>query len=194
MAELTEKQKMIAGMLYRSDDPVLVTERKRAHELCRRFRCEPFEMNGEVTRALLALLGFAGEDIYIEPPFFCDYGYNLRIGNRSYMNAGGTILDCAPVTIGERTKIGPNVQLITAAHPLDPLERAGLSEFAHPITIGDDVWIGAGVIVRPGVTIANRSVIGAGSVVTRDIPEGVIAVGNPCRVLRRIEISNANLG
>ncbi|UPL50329.1 sugar O-acetyltransferase [Hymenobacter sublimis] len=178
----TEKQQMLAGELYQANDPELTAERLRAKQLCHRYNQEPVQLNKQV---LAELLGYE-TDAHVEAPFRCDYGYNIRLGRNFYANYNLTILDCAPVTIGDNVFIAPNVVLTTAGHPVEPGPRVAGWEFARPITLGDNVWLGAGVLVMPGVTIGAGTTIGAGSVVTRDIPAGVVAVGNPCRVLRSI--------
>lgn len=178
----TEKEKMLAGDLYRANEAGLIADRKRAKLLCHRYNQSPVDLD---KKTLDELLGTT-TDAYFEPPFFCDYGYNLRLGQRVYANHNLVVLDCAQVTIGNDVFIAPNVCISTAGHPLDVETRNSGQEFAKPIVIGDNVWIGANVVILPGVTIGNGTTIGAGSVVTRSIPEGVIAVGNPCRVLRKI--------
>src|SRR4051794_18189893 len=170
---MTERQKMIAGELYRPDDPQLTADRERCDALLRR-------------EAFAELLGAIGADTTIRAPFFCDYGYNVFLGAHVYVNFGCVFLDCAPITIGDRVLVGPGVQLLAADHPLDPEQRRDGVDLAAPIEIADNVWMGGGAIVCPGVSIGADSVIGAGSVVTRDIPAGVVAVGNPCRVLRSL--------
>jgi maltose O-acetyltransferase len=132
------------------------------------------------------LLLAGGETAWIEPPFFCDYGWNISLGDRAFLNFNCVVLDCAPVEIGALALLGPAVQVSTATHPVDPRERESGLEFARPITIGRNVWIGAAAIVGPGVTIGDDSVIGAGAVVLRDVPAGVLAAGNPCRVIREL--------
>ncbi len=181
----TEKEKMLAGELYRAADPQLVQERARSHNLCRRYNTTNEEEKDERRRILAELFG-AESHVYIQPPFQCDYGSNIRLGTNVYMNFNCVILDICPVTIGNNTMFGPAVQVYTAAHPVDAAERRSGLEFGAPITIGSDVWIGGGSIICPGVTIGDRSVIGAGSVVTKDIPPDSIAVGNPCRVIRSL--------
>ena len=154
--------------------------------LCEAYDAITVDEPGERRRLLEELLGAIGPDTVIRPPFRCDYGRYLRMGARSFANFGLVALDCAPITIGDDVQIGPNVALLTPTHPIDPdLRRAGW-ESAQPITIGDNVWLGGGVIVLPGVTIGSDSVVGAGAVVTRDLAEGVVAVGNPARVLRAV--------
>jgi maltose O-acetyltransferase len=183
-----EKDRMIKGEMYFAFDPELIEERLRASLLCERFNATSATQDDDRKTILKELLGQMGDDVTILPPFRCDYGYLLSIGSRAFINYNAIILDSTPVTIGERTWIGPGLQLYTACHPLDAATRTAERplESASPITIGDDVWLGGGVIVLPGVTIGAESVIGAGSVVTRDIPPRVVAVGNPCRVIRKL--------
>jgi len=180
----SEKEKMLAGELYLASDPELVAERRRCRELLRAFNGEPDE---EARSPLLRdLLGQVGEAAFVQPPFACDYGYNISLGDDVFINFNAVILDCAPVTIGDRAQIAPGVQLLAADHPRQPELRRELRELARPVTVGANVWIGAGAIVCPGVTVGEDSIIGAGSVVTRDVPPGVIVVGNPCRVVREL--------
>ncbi|RSK29600.1 sugar O-acetyltransferase [Hymenobacter metallilatus] len=179
---LTPKQQMLAGELYLANDPELVAERLHAKQLCHRYNQEPVALNRQV---LAELLGYE-TDAHIEAPFRCDYGYNIRLGRNFYANYNFTVLDCAPVTIGDNVFVAPNVVLSTAGHPVEVVPRIAGWEFAQPISIGDNVWLGAGVLVLPGVTIGAGTTIGAGSVVTRNIPAGVVAVGNPCRVIRTL--------
>jgi maltose O-acetyltransferase len=176
---------MIAGDLYDPLDPELVAARLRARQLCRDFNASAHEATEERRRLLLQLLGTGGETAWIEPPFACDYGANIRLGNNVYLNFACVVLDVCPVIIGDFVKVGPAVQIYTASHPLEAAARRG-DEFGRPITIGEDAWIGGGAIVCPGVTIGPRTVVGAGSVVVRDIPADVFAAGNPCRVVRAI--------
>ena len=177
---------MLAGELYRAWDPELVAERARARRLVARYNAT-LQEDEAARRALLEeLCASAGEGAWIEPPFRCDYGWNITLGANSFMNFDCVILDCAPVEIGAGTLLGSAVQLSAATHPVDPAERATGLELAHPIRIGANVWIGSGAIVGPGVTIGDETVIGAGSVVVRDVPARVVAVGNPCRVLREL--------
>jgi maltose O-acetyltransferase len=181
----TERQKMLAGELYEPNDPELVRMRESARDLCWALNATK-ESEPALRRDLLVrLLGSGGESIGIQPPFFCDYGSNIYLGQRVYFNFNCVVLDVCEVRIGEFTMFGPNVQLYTATHPLNAAQRRH-REFAKPIDIGRDCWIGGGAIVLPGVKIGNQTVIGAGSVVTRDVPGGVVAAGNPCRVLREI--------
>jgi maltose O-acetyltransferase len=182
MTDRTEKVKMLAGELYVSSDEELVRDRKRAKTLCRSYNEADA---GPGSPILEELFGYA-TDAYLEPPFFCDYGYNVEPGSRVYANHHLVILDCAAVRIGDDVAIGPNVVLSTAGHPLEAATRVSGLEFAKPIVIGSHVWIGAGVILLPGVEIGAGTTIGAGSVVTRSIPANCVAVGNPCRVLRTL--------
>ena len=178
------KDKMLAGELYRASDPQLVAERRRCRTLLQAFNPEPDE---EERLALLReLLGRIGSGSFIQPPFACDYGTNVSIGDEVFVNFNAVILDCAPVTIGGGTQIGPGVQLLAADHARDPESRRVLLELARPISIGSNVWIGGAAIVLPGVSVGDDSIIGAGSLVTRDVPSGVLAVGNPCRVVREL--------
>ena len=184
MSERSEREKMLAGELYRADDPELARERLRARELTASFNAsDPGDELGR--RSLLGeLLGSMSDSAFIEPPFYCDYGWNISLGDRAFLNFDCVVLDCAPVVIGDGCLIGPGVQLCAATHPLEPALREVGLESAGPITLGRNVWIGAGTIVGPGVTIGDNSVIGAGSVVLRDVPPDVLAAGSPCRVLR----------
>lgn len=183
---MTEKEKMLCGAPYLAFGEELTAERLHAKEVVFEFNNLPPGAIEKRHELLRGLFGSVGERFYIEPPFRCDYGYNIHWGMGSYANYNLVILDCARVTIGDQVLMGPNVSLYTAGHPLDPVMRAQDIEFAKPITIGNRVWIGGGATINPGVTIGENTVIGAGSVVTRDIPANVVAVGNPCRVLRPI--------
>lgn len=183
----TEKEKMLAGELYSHNDEQLNAEGMRARMLFQQFNDTPIEHVKERREILQQLLGSMGSNLEIQPPFYCDYGYNIEIGDEVFMNYGCVILDVAPVKIGDRTLLAPYVQIYTATHPKDWSVRARKLEYGIPVTIGSDVWIGGGAIICPGVTIGSRTVIGAGSVVTGDIPDGVMAAGNPCRVIRGLE-------
>ena len=176
---------MIAGELYDALDPELVALRQRSRRLCRLFNAT--EESDEVGRRALLRELFAegGDSVWIEPPFYCDYGTNTRLGQRVFFNFNCVILDVCEVRIGDFTMFGPGVQILTPLHPLDAVARRG-KEFGKPIEIGSDVWVGGGALILPGVRIGSRAVIGAGSVVTRDIPDDVLAAGNPCRVVRPI--------
>lgn len=184
---MTEKEKMLAGIIYdANNDPQLIRERQDCKELCRDYNdLRPKDLEGR--NALLhRLLGHIAGDILVEQPFYCDYGYNIRVGRNFYSNVNLVILDGAPVTFGDNVFIAPNCGFYTAGHPLDASARNQGFEYARSITVGNNVWIGAGVSVLPGVTIGDNCVIGAGSVVNRDIPADSLAVGNPCRVIKRV--------
>jgi maltose O-acetyltransferase len=183
----TEKEKMLAGELYNSLDPQLVNERRQARELTRAFNATTADEGSKRKHLLIELLGSAGSGIGIEPPFFCDYGYNIHLGDYVFFNFNCVILDVMRVEIGSHSMFGPAVQIYTATHPLDAAERRSGLEFAKPIKIGCDVWVGGSVVINPGVTIGDRSVIGAGSVVVKDIPADVFAAGNPCKVIRYLK-------
>ena len=183
----TEKQKMLAGELYNALDKELSQERIKARLLLKKLNDSRVDEGKKRAEILRDLIPIKGKNVWIQPPFFCDYGYNMVIGNNVYFNFNCVVLDVMPVKIGSRTLIGPNVQLYTATHPMNFKERASLVEFAKPIDIGEDVWIGGSTVVCPGVTIGDRTVIGAGSVITKDLPADVFAAGNPCKVIRKIE-------
>ena len=183
----TEKEKMINGEpYYPFADDTLTEERNRAKELCFEYNSLPPSKRAEKNEILRKLFGKTAENFLIESDFNCDYGYNIEIGENFYMNHNGIILDCAKVKFGDNVFIGPNCGFYTAIHPIEPKQRISALEAAKPITIGSNVWFGGNVVVLPGVTIGDNSVIGAGSVVTKSIPAGVVAVGNPCKVLRQI--------
>jgi maltose O-acetyltransferase len=180
------RQRMLAGDLYVADDPAIAADLARAQVLAHRINTTD-PTDGDTLRNLFTeLLGEYGADAEIRPPFRCDYGFQTRFGARSFANFGLVVLDVVAVTIGEDVQIGPNVQLLTATHPLEPGPRRDKWESAEPITIGDNVWLGGGVIVCPGVSIGDDTVVGAGAVVTRDLPAGVVAVGSPARVVREL--------
>jgi maltose O-acetyltransferase len=181
---VTEKEKMLAGELYAAGDPELVADRVRCERLLRAFNGAPDRDARE--RVLAELLAAVGAESEIRPPFWCDYGFNITIGDGVFANFNCVFLDVVAITIGDRVQLGPGVQLLSADHPRDAEARASGLENGLPITIEDDVWLGGGAIVCPGVTIGRGTVIGAGSIVTRDVPAGVIAAGNPCRVIREL--------
>lgn len=181
---MTEKEKMIQGDVYNPADPRLVLERYRANRICVKYNRKALNEVDMRNRRMRKLLKTTG-NFWIKPPFYCDYGYNITLGRNVMLNYGCTILDVCPVSIGDHTLIGPNTQIYTACHPTDSKERAQDIEFGKPVTIGKNVWIGGGCIILPGVTIGDHAVIGAGSVVTKDIPEYSIAAGNPCRMIRK---------
>lgn len=182
----TEKEKMLGGELYDALDPQLSQERARCRDLCKRLNDSREDQAEERVRLLAELFG-KETDAWIQPPFYCDYGSNVSLGSKVFFNFNCVVLDVMPVTIGSNVLFGPGVQIYTATHPISAAERRTWLEYAKPIIIGSDVWVGGGAIICPGVTIGDRSVIGAGSVVTKDIPSDVIAAGNPCRVIRKIE-------
>lgn len=184
---MTEKDKMISGELYDATDPELGKDRERVKELCFDYNMLRPSDTEKQRKLLHEIIGKMGENITILPSFWCDYGYNIEIGNNFFSNHNLTILDCAKVTFGDNVFIGPNSGFYTAGHPFDPeIRRVGI-EYAKPITVGNDVWIGAGVHVMPGVSIGNNVVIGAGSVVTKDIEDDSVALGNPCKVVKKID-------
>lgn len=182
---MTEREKMLAGEFYDPFDPELVKARERARDLCWDFNATRESHQALRRQILTDLLAAGGDDAWIQPPFFCDYGSNIFLGKKCYFNFNCVVLDVCRVTVGDHVFFGPAVQIYAATHPLDAVERR-TREFGKPVTIGSDVWVGGGAIILPGVTIGSRSVIGAGSVVTRDVPEGVLAAGNPCRVIRPV--------
>lgn len=182
----TEKEKMLAGDYYKAMDRELSAERLAAREAIHAYNSTAPAQFAERAAILKALLGTYHKTAFIEPDFRCDYGYNIHLGKAFYANFGCVMLDVSRIQIGDSVKLGPNVQLYTAGHPTDPEERAAFWEFGQPITIGNNVWIGGGSIVLPGVAIGHGTTIGAGSVVTRSLPSRVIAAGNPCRILREL--------
>jgi maltose O-acetyltransferase len=186
----TEKEKMLTGELYNALDPQLFQERLNARLLLKMLNDSREDESAERHQILKQLLPNAGEELWLQPPFYCDYGYNIKLGDKVFFNFNCVILDVGPVTIGSRTLFGPNVQVYTATHPMDHKKRAAGLEYAKPIIIGEDVWIGGSAVICPGVHIGDRSVIGAGSVVTKDIPADVFAAGNPCRVIRTLTPDN----
>ena len=180
-----EREKMLAGELYDPLDGELVAGRERARDLCQALNATR-EAEQETRRRILRQLFAAGGDsVWMQPPFFCDYGANIELGERVFFNFNCVVLDVCRVRIGAHTLFGPAVQIYTPMHPFDADLRRQ-QEYGKPVDIGSDVWVGGGAIILPGVTIGSRSVIGAGSVVTRDVPEGVFAAGNPCRVIRAV--------
>jgi maltose O-acetyltransferase len=181
----SEKEKMLAGELYNPLDAELVAARDRARDLCRDLNVTR-EQDKELRRRILReLFGSGGDSVWMQPPFFCDYGANIRLGTKCFFNFNCIVLDVCEVRIGDFTLFGPAVQIYTATHPMNAVLRR-TQEFSKPIAIGSDVWVGGGAIICPGVKIGDRAVIGAGSVVTRDVPAGAFAAGNPCRVIREI--------
>jgi maltose O-acetyltransferase len=182
----SNRERMLAGDLYIADDPESGRRAQRAVALADAYHQASIADEQAALPLLAELLGTLGDGAFVKPPLYVDYGEHLHIGARTFVNYNLTALDVAPISIGEDCQIGPNVQLLTPTHPVDPRPRRDKLEAALPIDIGDNVWLGGGVIVCPGVSIGDNSVVGAGSVVTRDIPANVVAVGNPARVLREI--------
>ena len=183
----SQRERMLAGDLYIADDPELTRESRRAAELTKAFN-DSSPSDPEARRRILAeLLGSLGDGTEIRPPFYCDYGRHTHVGARTFVNFGLVALDVAAIRIGDDVQIGPYVQLLTPTHPLEPEPRRAKWEAAEPIAIGDNVWLGGGVIVCPGVTIGVDTVVGAGAVVTTDLPPGVLALGTPARVVRSLE-------
>jgi maltose O-acetyltransferase len=181
----TERDKMLAGDLYDALDPDLVADRRRARDLCAQLNAAR-DAEEALRRTLCEqLFGKGGDTVWMQPPFFCDYGSNIELGERVFFNFNCVVLDVCRVRIGDFTLFGPAVQILTPLHPMDAALRRK-QEFGKPIDIGSDVWVGGGALIMPGVRIGARTVIGAGSVVTRDVPDGVLAAGNPCRVIRAI--------
>ena len=182
---MSERQKMLRGELYDPLNSELVSARERARDLCQALNATR-EAEQEVRRRILSeLFGKGGETVIMQPPFYCDYGSNIELGERVFFNFNCVVLDVCPVRIGDFTLFGPAVQILTPMHPYNASLRRE-QEFGKPVEIGSDVWVGGGALILPGVRIGSRTIIGAGSVVTRDIPDGVLAAGNPCRVIREI--------
>ena len=181
----SERDKMLAGEMYDPGDPGLVADRERARDLCRALGATREAEREERRRILRELFAAGGDTVLMQPPFFCDYGSNIELGERVFFNFNCVVLDVCAVRIGSFSLFGPAVQSYTAMHPLGAEQRRR-EEFGKPVEIGSDVWVGGGAIILPGVRIGSRAVVGAGSVVTRDVPGGVLAAGNPCRVVREI--------
>ena len=182
----SEKEKMLAGAFYNAQDRELVRDRDYARYLLYEFNSlKPWEK--EKRLSILKQLITVKGSFYVEPPFYCDYGYNIEVGDQFYANFGCVILDCNRVRMGNNVLLGPDVQIYTAGHPTEPEERLAGYEYARPVTIGNNVWIGGGTIICPGVNIGDNVTIGAGSVVTKDIMANVVAAGNPCRVIRKVD-------
>ncbi|OKI68901.1 sugar O-acetyltransferase [Micromonospora sp. CB01531] len=182
----TMKERMLAGELYIADDLEIAADLDRAARLTERFNTSSADEPEGRLAALRELLGTVGEGAWVRPPFYCDYGWQTHLGPRTFVNFNAVFLDVARITIGADVQLGPNVQLLTATHPVEPEPRRAKWEAAKPITIGDNVWLGGGVIVLAGVTIGENTVVGAGAVVTRDLPANVVAVGNPARPVRTL--------
>ncbi|UZR94498.1 sugar O-acetyltransferase [Chondrinema litorale] len=183
----TEKEIMLAGEMYDPEDAELVAERKTARLLFQQYNATTEHDLEERKQILTELMGQNGDNVNIQPPFYCDYGYNIYLGKNCFFNFDCVILDVCKVTIGDNLMAAPKVQIYTATHPLDPVKRNSGRELGAEIKIGNNVWLGGGCIICPGVTIGDNSTIGAGSVVTRDIPANVFAAGNPCKVVKEID-------
>ncbi|QST01726.1 acetyltransferase [Pontibacillus sp. ALD_SL1] len=185
----SEKQKMIAGELYHASDEELVKDRLNARELTRLFNHSTEEEEYRRTELLKALFGSTGNELSIEPTFRCDYGYNIHVGEDFYANFDCIILDVCRVTIGDQCLLAPGVRILTATHPVDPTTRSSGLEYGKPVTIKDNVWVGANAIINPGVTIGHNVIIGSGAVVTKDVPDNVIIGGNPARMIKEVEFN-----
>jgi maltose O-acetyltransferase len=183
----TEKEKMLSGELYDPLDEELSAERTRTRLLLKALNESREDEPEQRLQIMRELIPQAGEGLWLQPPFYCDYGSNIITGEKVFFNFNCVVLDVMQVTIGSRTLFAPNVQIYTATHPLDHRKRATGLEYAKPVRIGEDVWVGGSVVICPGVSIGDRSIIGAGSVVTRDIPDDVLAAGNPCKVIRKLK-------
>lgn len=184
---MTEKEKMLDGQMYRPLDEELSAERERARLLFQKINVMDEARREDRVRLFYELMGKAGQNLWIEPPFYCDYGYNIEVGDHVFMNFNCCILDVMKVRIGNYVMFAPGVQVYTATHPLEANARKSGREYAKPVTIGNDVWIGGNAIICPGVTIGNGAVVGAGAVVTRDVPENALVAGNPARVMKVID-------
>lgn len=178
---------MISGELYNPNDPLLMKERERARLIVQAFNQSNHLQMSERTKWLEDLFQSNPKNLYIEPPFFCDYGTNITLGSNVYMNFNCFILDVSPVTIGDNAMLAPNVQIYTATHPLEAKARNSGQEYSKPISIGNNVWIGGNAVICPGVTLGNNVVVGAGSVVTKSFPDDVVIAGNPARIIKRID-------
>lgn len=183
----SEREKMLSGELYDASDSRLVAERERARELARKYNRTTEDDPEERDRLLGELFGSVAGDATVEPPFRCDYGYNVHVGEGFYANFDCVVLDVRRVEFGRNCLLGPGVHVYTATHPLDAEERAAGLERGEPVTVGDDVWIGGRAVLNPGVTVGNGAVIASGAVVTEDVPDGVVVGGNPARVLRELD-------
>lgn len=184
---MTEKEKMLSGKLYNASDPQLSLERHKARLLFQKINSISEDEKNVRNELFHELFGKVGNSLWVEPPFYCDYGYNINLGNNVFFNFNCCILDVMEVSIGNNVLIGPNVQIYTATHPINAKERATMLEFAKPIKIGNDVWIGGGAIICPGVTIGDGVVIGAGAVVTKNVSDNVFVAGNPAKEIKRID-------
>lgn len=186
----TEKQKMLDGELYEPWDPQLVKDRKQARYLTRMFNQTTESENKNRIEAIKNLFGSTGERVYLEPNFRCDYGYNIHVGDNFFANFDCVILDVCEVRFGENCMLAPGVHIYTATHPLNPFERNTGLEYGIPVTIGNNVWIGGGAIINPGVTIGDNAVVASGAVVTKDVPPNTVVGGNPARVIKEIDLED----
>lgn len=184
------RERMVAGQFYRPDNPDLVAAHAEGQALQERFNATRQVEAAERDALLRRLFGAVGRGVVVRPPVFVDYGWNVSVGEGTFINVGAVLLDIAPIRLGAWCQLGPRVQLLTATHPLGAMDRRSGWESGAPIVLGDDVWLGGGVIVCPGVTIGGGTVVGAGAVVTRDLPDGVVAAGNPARVLRPVGLGD----
>jgi maltose O-acetyltransferase len=183
---ISERDKMLAGELYDALNPELVQERDRARDLCQIINATREEDRDLRRELILKIFGKGGDTAWVQPPFFCDYGSNIELGEQVFFNFNCTVLDVCKVTIGDYCQFGSGVQILTPLHPLNAALRRK-QEYGAPVTVGSDVWVGSGAIILPGVTIGSRTIVGAGSVVSRNLPGDVLAVGNPCKIVRAIE-------
>lgn len=186
MSLKTQKEKMLAGEMYLAGDPELGAAYACAQGVLASFNATQADDFGKLVALLQSLFGHLGPGAIVKPTLRCDYGFNISIGSRTFVNYDCVLLDCNTITIGEDVQIAPGVHIYTASHPLDAKTRRSGLESAHPVTIGNGVWLGGRAIVCPGVTIGENTVVGAGSVVTKDLPANVLAVGNPCRIVRAL--------
>lgn len=189
---MNQKERMLAGLPYKAWLDGLEEERELCKQKVYEFNLLPPKERSRIPALLKELLGKTGDSLWVEPPFHCDYGWNIEVGENFFANYNLTILDVGKVTIGKNVMIAPNVSIYTAGHPVHPDSRNSGYEYGIPITIGDNVWIGGSVVILPGVTIGNNAVIGAGSVVTKDIPDNAIAAGSPCKVIRTVTEADRN--
>ncbi|WP_339924970.1 sugar O-acetyltransferase [uncultured Cyclobacterium sp.] len=183
----SEKEKMLNGELYLASDETLSKDRFQARQLLKELNYNLPGDSAHTYKIVKKLFNSVGKDFGLEPPFFCDYGYNINVGDQVFFNFNCVLLDITPIRIGNRSMFGPGVHIYSATHPLDAKTRSSLLEFGKPVTIGDDVWVGGGAIICPGVTIGDRSIVAAGAVVTRDVPADVIVGGNPAKIIKNID-------
>ncbi len=191
---LIQKQRMLAGELYRADDPELAALSAEAIAWCGRYNASFAATVPQRETMLREIVGAVGTGVNVRPPFFIDYGFNLTLGDGVFMNFNCVVLDVCAVTIGALTQIGPGVQILAADHPRDPAQRRQMLESGRPVTIGANVWIGAGAMILPGVTVGDDAIVGAGSIVTRDVPVGATVVGSPARAIPRTVVSPGSIG